>query len=107
MFENNVQCGQGKLTYANGNIYDGEWADGRQDGRGILENVAGEPAKYEGQFREGVAEGQGKATYTNGDIYEGEFSRGTGGMLVARHGMAVATMPTAMSTKGSGRTTSA
>ena len=38
----------GKMTYANGNIYEGEWIDGLFDGHG-------------------------KYTWANGDVYEGEY----------------------------------
>ena len=47
--EGNCTDGQGTMTYANGDIYEGEWTwDGRN--------------------------GQGTMTYANGDIYEGEWS---------------------------------
>ena len=43
--------GQGKLTYKNGDVYEGEWKDGERHG-------------------------QGKLTYKNGVVYKGAFVDG-------------------------------
>ena len=47
-FTNNILNGQGKITYANGDIYKGE-------------------------FKNHKLNGQGKITYANGNIHEGIF----------------------------------
>jgi len=43
--------GQGRLTYANGSYYDGEWVNGIQHGTGIFEHPGS--SKYEGTWING------------------------------------------------------
>ena len=64
----------GKMTYANGDIYEGEWKDDLFDGHGKYTWVNGEV--YEGQWKDGVKNGLGKHTCINGDVYEGEHKYG-------------------------------
>ena len=86
--------GQGSATYANGDVYEGEWKSDRReghgtckyssgewyegmwkadkrDGNGIARYVSGD--KYDGDWRFGKREGKGRATYASGDGYEGEW----------------------------------
>jgi hypothetical protein len=65
---------QGKITYANGNIYEGGLNDGKPHGQGKLIYVNGDI--YEGALNNDKLHGQGKITYANGDIYEGALNNG-------------------------------
>jgi hypothetical protein len=48
--------------------------DGRAGGRGVAEwSSAGKVARYEGDYRDGKRDGRGVQTLVNGDRYEGEF----------------------------------
>ena len=47
--------GQGKVTFPNGNIYDGEIKFGKAHGYGIHTWLSG--ARYEGQWHEGKYDG--------------------------------------------------
>jgi hypothetical protein len=89
--------GCGKVTFPDGDIYEGQFKDGEIHGQGKLTRVCGEVQEgqfekgvlhgmgkvilsngdvYEGQFENGEACGQGKMTYANGDVYEGQFEKG-------------------------------
>ena len=59
---------KGKLIYDNGNyIYEGEFLNGKFDGKGILKNIKGDI--YEGSFKNGLKEGEGIFRFAEGDIY--------------------------------------
>ena len=57
-------------------IYDGEWKNDKQDGKGILyyhkDPFTGE--RYEGDFKNGKKEGKGIIYFNNGDRIMGDFS---------------------------------
>jgi hypothetical protein len=73
-FSNNVASGKGKLTYADGKEYVGEFKDGKPwNGNGKWEYRNG---TYEGPFANNQFNGKGKYTCKNGDIYEGDFMDG-------------------------------
>ncbi len=63
--------GQGKITWADGFSYKGEFADGLIHGSGVLKHP--DIYLYKGQFQRGLKHGQGEITYTNGDNYIGQF----------------------------------
>jgi hypothetical protein len=68
----------GKKTFPNGDIWEGEFKDGKLNGQGKKTFVyEGEVEKvYEGEFKEGELNGQGKITFfLKGfqQIFEGEF----------------------------------
>ena len=64
--------GKGKITYKNGNTFEGEWKNGKKSGQGILKFKTGK--KYEGTWSNGKKNGQFKITYKNGDTRVGTFS---------------------------------
>ena len=71
--EKNNERIKGKLIYDNGNsIYEGEFLNGKFDGKGVLKNLKGDI--YEGSFKSGLKEGQGIFYFSEGDIYIGNFS---------------------------------
>ena len=90
--------GDGKFTWTNGVIYEGEFTENRITGRGHynwpdkswykgfvkdgLRHGEGEyespndGIKYNGLWANGMREGFGKLTYKSGSIYEGNFKKG-------------------------------
>jgi hypothetical protein len=83
---NSLQHGKGKLTYANGTVYEGDWVDGEFIGTTLPPNFTGkgkltdkEGNTYEGDIVNGKPNGKGKMTYTiyeNGAVYEGDWKDG-------------------------------
>ncbi|RYH30389.1 hypothetical protein EON65_05335 [archaeon] len=63
--------GTGKMTYKNGSIYEGEYARGNMEGTGKFTSPGGHV--YVGQWKRGQMNGQGVFTSPSGDRYEGEF----------------------------------
>jgi len=61
----------GIARYPNGDRYEGEWRDGKTNGRGIYYVANGN--RYEGEFRDGKYNGRGIYYWTDGDRYEGEY----------------------------------
>lgn len=66
--------GVGTFTDPYGNVYEGEWLNGKKDGRGALKYKNGDV--YEGSFKEDLFDGLGILTMTNGMRYEGNWQRG-------------------------------
>ena len=64
------------MTYANKDIYDGEWKDDRKDGQGTMKFNNGDV--YKGEFSKGKIHGKGTYTYAAGDISKsiGEWKEG-------------------------------
>ena len=67
-----------------GDIYSGEWKDGKYHGQGTIEYSDG--TKYIGKWKEGLPNGQGILTDSGGNKYVGEFEDGK------RHGQGTYTM---------------
>mgnify|MGYP001182500470 CR=1 FL=1 len=63
--------GVGKMTYTNGDYYDGEWFENNRVGKG--EGVLHLPdgSIYLGSFLDCLADGTGVMKYENGDVFEG------------------------------------
>jgi hypothetical protein len=66
--------GRGKFVWANGHRYDGDWVDDVPTGRGMIDFVSGN--HYEGAVENGVPKGQGSMRYASGDSYTGSFLGG-------------------------------
>ena len=73
------------MTYANGDVYDGDWKNGEQEGRGKMTFASGNV--FNGEWKGGKQEGRGKMTYSSGaavydgnvyvgNVYEGEWACG-------------------------------
>eukprot|EP01032_Pedospumella_encystans_P039212 gene39212-biopygen17190 len=74
-FKDGKMHGQGKLTHPDGNAREGEFKEGKfWNGTGTLTLKSGDV--YEGEFKEGIMRGQGKLTYPDGRTLEGEFKEG-------------------------------
>lgn len=59
----------GALKFPNGDVYLGEFRDGKATGRGTITFASG--GKYDGEFRNGVRHGKGTFTIANGESYSG------------------------------------
>lgn len=67
-----LRVGFGKLTYANGSVYEGEFANDLPSGSdGKLIFVDGR--EYQGTFVSGLMQGYGTLKWPNGDVYVGTF----------------------------------
>ena len=64
----------GTYTYADGDIYVGEFKDGKRHGQGTYTFANGD--KYVGEFKDGEEHGQGIYTFANGSKYVGEYKYG-------------------------------
>ncbi|WPB84941.1 MORN repeat-containing protein [Sediminicoccus rosea] len=62
--------GIGTFLDSNGIVYQGEWQEGREQGRGLRVWAT---ARYEGEWREGRRHGRGIMVWINGNLYRGEF----------------------------------
>ncbi|KAF0761703.1 hypothetical protein AaE_003401, partial [Aphanomyces astaci] len=76
---------RGKLRFANGDLYDGEWVDGKRHGQGTFTYHDG--LQYRGEFAANLFEGFGvlvavdqkhpiTGVWVKGSTYEGEFRGG-------------------------------
>jgi len=66
--------GSGTFSWSNGDVYDGEWVDGKMSGRGRI--VLEKKLTYDGEWRDGKCNGQGHCRYHNGDKFVGQYSDG-------------------------------
>ncbi len=66
-----IPNGQGKISYSNGDQFNGVFKHGRRDGKGLHSLSNGD--RYEGVYKEGHKV-QGKFTWANGDTYLGPYS---------------------------------
>ncbi|MBR3919839.1 MAG: hypothetical protein IKJ59_14105 [Clostridia bacterium] len=63
------------ITFANGDVYEGELVDGKPHGQGTLTYANGDI--YEGQWKNGKREGDGTLTWSStGVYYKGNFTDG-------------------------------
>ncbi|MGH8435367.1 MAG: C13 family peptidase [Pseudomonas sp.] len=70
---NGLLQGPGRVDYANGSWFQGQFKDGQPEGLGKWQGPSGE--SYVGEFHQGLFDGQGKLTYSNGSSYEGGFKQ--------------------------------
>lgn len=62
--------GHGKAAYATGDTYDGEFLDGKRNGKGIYTWANG--AKFDGDYNQN-SRSYGKLTYPDGSFYVGHY----------------------------------
>jgi len=76
-FVSGLEEGQGKRTWEDKVLFDGQWKAGGEDS-GYLLKVGGKAwaFTYEGEIRDGKANGTGKVTVRNFGSYQGEFKDG-------------------------------
>jgi len=88
-FSHSKPNGKGKMIYANGNYYDGNWQNNvRSNGYGVMifkdgsiqdfekGNRLNASAIYEGNWINELFDGYGKLTYPSGSKYEGNWKTG-------------------------------
>lgn len=76
-FEGDCSDGFGKMINPKTEEkYEGEWRNGKRDGRGVEFYADGEK-KYVGNFKNGKYEGNGSYFYKNGDKYVGKYKNGS------------------------------
>ena len=77
-YEGGLFCGRkegkGKLTYANGDVYVGNWSKGLRHGNG--EYIWKSGARYSGQYFKNLREGYGTFKFPEDSMYEGEWKNG-------------------------------
>ena len=74
-FVNGKREGQGTYTSKSGKVHIGRFANNQPNGKGKLKYPDGE--NYEGDFVNGKFEGQGTYNFKNGEVYVGQFANGT------------------------------
>ena len=72
-YVNGVREGYGKLTYEDGSVYEGEFANDLPSGNDETMLFA-DGRRYQGTFIEGQMQGYGTLEWPNGDVYVGTFN---------------------------------
>jgi hypothetical protein len=67
-FKDGKYHGEGRMIYADGSVYDGEWKEGK-----INTKITYTGGAYEGEWKEGLKQGTGKMIYAEGHILKCEF----------------------------------
>ena len=75
--KDDIPHGKGKMFWANGDYYEGNWDNGKPKGYGKKLFTLDNGDKYEGETIDGLPHGLGRYSYVNGDIFEGEYENGT------------------------------
>jgi hypothetical protein len=69
-----LRQGKGAFTWANGQRYEGDWVADRPEGQGSMRFVNGD--QYQGSLLAGTPTGRGTMSYAFGDRYVGELVEG-------------------------------
>lgn len=67
--------GKGRFSFASGSTYEGEWRDDRRHGEGMLSYSDGD--RYQGGWREDKKHGTGVCTFSDGVVYNGGWHAGS------------------------------
>eukprot|EP00268_Persea_americana_P050593 TRINITY_DN5511_c1_g2_i2.p1 TRINITY_DN5511_c1_g2~~TRINITY_DN5511_c1_g2_i2.p1 ORF type:complete len:470 (+),score=95.09 TRINITY_DN5511_c1_g2_i2:305-1714(+) len=73
-FHNGKCSGSGVYYYYMSGRYEGDWVDEKYDGYGVETWARG--SRYRGQYRQGLRHGYGVYRFYTGDVYAGEWSSG-------------------------------
>jgi len=71
---NNDSLTFGVQTFDNGDIYSGDFLDGKKHGHGVLKTQSNRI--YDGSWENDLPHGFGINTFPNGKIYKGEYKKG-------------------------------
>mmetsp|Transcript_54966 Transcript_54966/g.97907 ORF Transcript_54966/g.97907 Transcript_54966/m.97907 type:complete len:93 (-) Transcript_54966:736-1014(-) len=63
--------GAGKMTYANGNVYEGDWKADKRHGKGVVHYPTGDI--LQGQWVDGLRHGECYIIYSTGRKHVAEF----------------------------------
>jgi hypothetical protein len=69
-----LRHGQGTIVWANGQRYSGDWVQDKPTGRAKINFANGNV--YEGQVLNGMPQGAGQMLYASGDKFDGQFKNG-------------------------------
>lgn len=72
--KSNRMTGRGKLTYDNGDYYEGDFVNGAFNGQGTFVSKKG--WRYEGSFKDGKPHGKGRLVTRAKTVFEGTFKQG-------------------------------
>ena len=92
VMKNGQKSGQGKMLYANGNVYQGNWSLDKREGKGMLSWSPDDLSmvSFDGDWKDGSINGQGTMVFKNGDRYTGPFKlrqmNGCGGFYTKANG---------------------
>ena len=64
--------GNGKMTFVNGDTYEGEYVEGKRRGHGVYKWKATN-SRYVGEFLDNLKHGEGEMVYPDGSRYKGYF----------------------------------
>ncbi|OYU46405.1 MAG: hypothetical protein CFE44_02285 [Burkholderiales bacterium PBB4] len=70
----NTFSGSGKVTWPNGEVFDGNLVKGQRQGKGVFVWASGQ--RYEGDWVQDTPSGQGIFQFANGNRYEGDVVAG-------------------------------
>ncbi|KAI5063167.1 hypothetical protein GOP47_0021714 [Adiantum capillus-veneris] len=73
-FHQGRYSGSGVYYFYMSGRYEGDWVDGKYDGFGVETWTRG--SRYRGQYRRGLREGYGVYRFYTGDVYSGEWLNG-------------------------------
>ena len=71
--------GRGKMTYRDGSVHDGEWRNGKRNGKGTFISKCLDSSNYKmmvGVWEKGNMMGQGELTDHHGNVYTGDIKEG-------------------------------
>jgi hypothetical protein len=68
--------GQGKMSFASGDVYEGSWSQGEMHGEGTMKFSNSNDGSYVGEWKIGKFDGKGVLTMASGNRYEGDFKEG-------------------------------
>ncbi|ORZ41558.1 hypothetical protein BCR44DRAFT_1423058 [Catenaria anguillulae PL171] len=80
--------GRGRMTWPNGDVYDGNYTGGKRQGQGMY-TWKKPKSRYVGEYHDNMRHGQGAMVYPDGSRYKGQWQNGR------RHGKGVYVYPNA------------
>ncbi len=73
-WQNDIRQGEGKLSFANGDVYTGSFTEDKMQGQGTMEFSTGD--LYSGIWKDGKPHGKGSYFFKTGERFEGSFTDG-------------------------------